>query len=83
MVEIKKASVRDAFCRKVVEKLSEKVATFDVMVKCSCRLGNVAVNEKRIEAVARLHDNFDTKEGQTYIIQNCMITLIKWKVRHT
>ena len=34
--------MRDAFCRKVVEKLSEQEETFDDMVEYSCRVGNVA-----------------------------------------
>ena len=42
MVDILKASVRDTLCRKEVEKLSEIMATFDVMMECSCRVGNVA-----------------------------------------
>ena len=31
-----------AFCREVVEKLSELEETFDDNVECCCRVGNVA-----------------------------------------
>ena len=40
--KLKETIVRDAFCRKVVEKRSEREETFDDMVACSCRVGKVA-----------------------------------------